>query len=248
VVSYRYDLNNRLIGASDSSAAIATPPTGTSFATNISYDATNRPTAVSWNPAPASASPTLSVAFTHSYNKANQRVGQTASDNSWLNYPAATPSTVSYTANTLNQYTAVGSVTPSYDANGNLTSDGTFSFGYDAENRLIFASGAGNASTYTYDAQGRRKTKTVNGVTTVFVTDAGNREVMEYDGAGGAIQRWYAYGTGSNNVLAQMNVAAGTRATFIPDMLGSVIASIDAGSGAERPDHKSVYWSYNCPK
>jgi RHS repeat-associated protein len=29
-----------------------------------------------------------------------------------------------------------------------------------------------------------------------------------------------------------MNVAAGTRASFIPDMLGSVIASIDAGSGA----------------
>jgi hypothetical protein len=30
----------------------------------------------------------------------------------------------SYTSNGLNQYTASGSVTPSYDANGNLTSDG----------------------------------------------------------------------------------------------------------------------------
>ena len=29
-----------------------------------------------------------------------------------------------------------------------------------------------------------------------------------------------------------MNVPAGTRASFIPDMLGSVIASIDAASGA----------------
>jgi RHS repeat-associated protein len=230
-VSYRYDLNGRLISASDSSAAIAAPPPGSSYSTNISYDAVNRPTAVSWSPAPAAATPTISVAFTHSYNKANQRSGQTATDNSWLNYPAASPSTVSYTANALNQYTAVGAVTPTYNGNGNLTFDGTFSFGYDAENRLTSASGAGNTVSYTYNAQGRRKTRTVNGATTVFVTDADNREVMEYDGASGAIQRWYAYGLGSNEVLAQMNVAAATRASFIPDIQGSVIASIDSGSG-----------------
>ena len=48
-------------------------------------------------------------------NKANQRTGQTVTDNSWFNYPAATPSTVSYTADALNRYTAVGAVTPSYD-------------------------------------------------------------------------------------------------------------------------------------
>jgi YD repeat-containing protein len=108
-------------------------------------------------------------------------------DNSWFNYPAATPSTVSYTADALNQYTAVGAVSPTYDGNGNLTSDGTFALGYDAESRLTSASGAGNTASYTYDAQGRRKTKTVNGTTTVFVTDAGNREVLEYDGASGAL-------------------------------------------------------------
>ncbi len=125
VVSYRYDLNNRLVSASDSSAAIAAPPPGSSYSTNISYDAVNRPSAVSFSPAPAAATPSIDVTFTHSYNRANQRSGQTVSDSSWLNYPMATPSTVSYTANTLNQYTAVGAVTPSYDANGNLTFDGT---------------------------------------------------------------------------------------------------------------------------
>ena len=117
-------------------------------------------------------------------------------DNTWFNYPAATPSTVSYSANALNQCTAVGAVTPSYDGNGNLTSNGTFTLGYDAENRLSSASGAGNTASYTFDAQGRRKTKTVNGATTVFVTDAANREVLEYDGASRAILRWYAYGSG----------------------------------------------------
>jgi YD repeat-containing protein len=132
----------------------------------------------------------------------------------------------------LNQYTAVGAMTPTYNGNGNLTFDGTFSFGYDAENRLTSASGAGSTVSYTYNAQGRRKTRTVNGVTTVFVTDADNREVLEYDGASGAIQRWYADGAGSNDVLAQMNVATATSATFLPDIQGSVIASIDAASGA----------------
>jgi hypothetical protein len=31
------------------------------------------------------------------------------------------------------------SVTPTYDGNGNLIFDGTFTYGYDAENRLISA-------------------------------------------------------------------------------------------------------------
>ena len=77
-----------------------------------------------------------------------------------------TASTVSYTANALNQYTAVGPVSPSYDGNGNLANDGTFLFGYDAENRLTIAGNASFTATYTFDAQGRRKSKTVNGTTT----------------------------------------------------------------------------------
>jgi RHS repeat-associated protein len=237
VVSYRYDLAGRLMGVSDTSAAIAAavPPSGPSvqYATTTAYDALNRPTGISWNPVPTAAVPSATgVTFGHTYNKANQRIGQTATDNSWINYPAASPGTVSYTADALNRYTAVGAVNPTYDGNSNLTSDGTFNFGYDAENRLTSASGAGNTAAYTYDAQGRRKTWTVNGTTTVFVTDAGNREVLEYDGASGAIQRWYAYGLGSNDVLNQMNVVAATRATLVPDIQGSVIASLDSGSGA----------------
>src|SRR5207237_8285974 len=115
--------------------------------------------------------------------------------------------------------------------NGRRTGDGTFTFGYDADSRLTSASGAGNTVSYGYDAQGRRKSRTVNGTTTVFVTDADNREVLEYDGASGAILRWYVYGLGSNDVLSQMNVAANTRATFVPDIQGSVIGSHDSSTG-----------------
>lgn len=236
VVSYGYDLAGRLTGISDNSSAIgaALPPAGSlvQYATSYSYDTMNRPISVSWTPAPAQAATTpSSVTFGHSYNKANQRVGQTATDNAWLNYPAATPSSTSYSANPLNQYISVGAVTPTYDGNGNLTSDGTFTLGYDAENRLTSASGAGNTATYTFDAQGRRKTKTVNATTTVFVTDADNREVLEYDGGTGALQRWYAYGLGPNDVLNQMDVASATRATVVADILGSVIGSLSSASG-----------------
>ncbi|MGC1779742.1 MAG: RHS repeat-associated core domain-containing protein [Xanthobacteraceae bacterium] len=47
----------------------------------------------------------------------------------------------------------------------------------------------------------------------------------------GAIGNWYAYGLGPNDALNQMNVASATRATFIPDIQGSFIGSLDASSG-----------------
>lgn len=162
-MSYTYDLAGRLKSTSDTSAAIpsAVSPTGSpvAYTTSFTYDAMNRPTGTSWDPVNAAAAPATasSVLFTHGYNRANQRSGQSASDNAWIDYPAAAASTVSYTANSLNQYTAVGVVTPTYDTNGNLTSDGTYTLGYDAENRLVSATGAG----YTFDAQGRPKTRVV---------------------------------------------------------------------------------------
>lgn len=237
VVTYGYDLAGRLTRASDNSSVIpsAVSPTGTpvAYTTNFAYDALNRPTGTTWDSVNTATAPgaASSVVFAHNYNKVNQRTGQSISDNTWINYPAAAASTVSYTANNLNQYTAVGAATPTYDTNGNLTSDGTYTLGYDAENRLVSASGAGNTAAYTFDAQGRRKTRTVNGSTTVSVTDADNREVLEYNGASGALLRWYAYGLGPNAVLGQMNVPANTRTTPVPDLLGSVVGSMDAGTG-----------------
>jgi RHS repeat-associated protein len=56
--------------------------------------------------------------------------------------------------------------------------------------------------------------------------------LLDYDGSSGAILRWYAFGLGSNDVLCQANVAAGTRTTFIPDIQGSIIATMDSSTGA----------------
>jgi YD repeat-containing protein len=232
-VNYTYDLDSYLIRVSDGSAPIASPASSASYATNLKYDQVSRPISVSWSPVQPQAPPAVSssVNFGFSYDATNRRISQSASDNSWWSYPA-TPTNIRYTPNNLNQYTSVGSVNNiTYDGNGNLTYDGTFTYIYDAENRLISATGTGLTASYAYDALGRRKSKTVNGTTTIFVTDANNREVLEYNGSSGAIGNWYSYGPGPNNVLNQMKVASGTRATFIPDIQGSFIGTLDAASG-----------------
>ena len=56
--------------------------------------------------------------------------------------------------------------------------------------------------------------------------------MLDYDGTSGAVQNWYAFGPGPNGTLNQMNAAASTRATFVRDIQGSVIGSLDSGSGA----------------
>ena len=77
------------------------------------------------------------------------------------------------------------SATFTYDANGNLKSDGSTSFVYDAENRLVSASGAKTAS-LAYDPLGRLwQVSGGTAGTTRFVYD-GDRLVEEYDGAGTA--------------------------------------------------------------
>jgi RHS repeat-associated protein len=251
-VTYTYDLAGRLIGASDTSAAITAlvSPSGTLGTASMTYDQVNRPLSFTFGPAPAQTAPTAgSSAFSYAYDLTNRRIGQTATDNSWWSYPTAA-TTVAYTANSLDQYTAVGAVIPTYDGNGNLTFDGTFTYAYDAESRLVSVTqGATAIATYAYDALGRRKSKTVGGTTTIYINDAtarplpidvlnrimgadySSRVVIDYDGTSGAVQRWYAFGSGPNEVLNQMNVPASTRATFIPDTQGSVVGSLDSTSG-----------------
>ncbi|MEJ0043282.1 MAG: hypothetical protein WDM81_14155 [Rhizomicrobium sp.] len=80
------------------------------------------------------------------------------------------------------------------------------------------------------------KSRTVGGATTVYVTDADNREVLEYDGTTGAVQAWYAYGQGSNEPLNRMDVSAGSRQTLVPDAQGSIVSrSIPRAARSRRP-------------
>ena len=139
--------------------------------------------------------------------------------------PAGNRSTVttggsptSYSANVLNQYVGISGVVPTYDGNGNLTSDGSATYTYDSENHLRQAITAGVTSTYTYDPLGRRLTKTVGGVTTRFLYD-GDQIVAETTAAG-TLQATYLYGAGIDEPLRM--IRGGTTSYYHADGLGSV--------------------------
>jgi hypothetical protein len=92
-----------------------------------------------------------------------------------------------------NRLTAVGSVSYTWDANGNLLNDGTNTYAYDSANRLTAVTGAQNAVSYVYRCNGLstdqwgvigcqsdRTSQTINGVTTNYVLDqaAGLTQVL----------------------------------------------------------------------
>jgi hypothetical protein len=113
-VTASYDLAGRPVGFADNSPSIVAPATTGIIATLTSnYDSLNNLTGRVWGPAAAQTAPSASGAtFNHVYDATNRRISQTATDNSYWSYPTATASTVSYTANNLDQYSAIGPVTP----------------------------------------------------------------------------------------------------------------------------------------
>ena len=70
-----------------------------------------------------------------------------------------------------NKQTAVNSQTLTYDQNGNLTSDGTNTYTWNARDELIAMSGPNLTASFGYDGEGRRVSKTINGITTNYIYD-----------------------------------------------------------------------------
>src|ERR1044072_5670841 len=98
------------------------------------YDNVSRLSQLVHNPAGTSYDLTIDL----SYNPASQIASTTRSNDAyaWGGHYAIDRN---YAANGLNQYTAAGGASFSYDSRGNLTSDGTNTYSYDSENRLDFA-------------------------------------------------------------------------------------------------------------
>jgi hypothetical protein len=76
------------------------------------------------------------VLSTFTYNPASQLKSEVRTNDAYA-FTGSVNVARSYTANGLNQFSAAGAASFGYDANGNLTSDGTTSYTYDAENRLV---------------------------------------------------------------------------------------------------------------
>ena len=229
--SFEYDATYRLTGAQAPSTApypdlafaydkagnrksvVATPQAAP--APSPAPQAPNPPT-----PAPQAPSPAPSAPPAEGGSGADAAASGQQSDSTPP--PAApapttpTPTTTAYTTNNLNQYTRVGAATYAYDKNGNLTSDGTHTYRWDAENRMtgVTIPGAGENApattvSYVYDDFHRRVKKTVGSTTTYFLW-SGDRLLAEYAGDG-TLKRRYRYGTGF--APAQVHDVAGATTT-----------------------------------
>jgi RHS repeat-associated protein len=149
----------------------------------------------------------------------------------------------SYSVNGLNQYTLAGGASFAYDANGNLTNDGSSAFLYDIENRLVSASGAKTAG-LRYDPLGRLYETTGASGTTRFLYD-GDELVAEYDGAGTLLRR-YVHGSGVDDPVAWYEGAGtGSPRWLHADHQGSIVAISDS-SGASIATNR--YDEYGIPQ
>ncbi len=223
-VSYGYDDAHRLTSITQGTSVVAftyddadrrstlTLPNG--IVTAYGYDDANQLTSLTYT----SGLTTLGTQ-TYGYDAAGHR---TTVGGTWAR--TGLPQAVAgATYDAANRITAWAGQPLSYDANGNLASDGLTSYAWNARNQLASLSGAASGS-FAYDAHGRRRTRTTGGATSYL-----------YDGANAAQE--LVGGSPTANVLTggvdevfQRTESAGTSAV-LTDALGSTVALVD-GAGA----------------
>ncbi|MFG2044866.1 polymorphic toxin-type HINT domain-containing protein [Dactylosporangium sp. NPDC048998] len=128
------------------------------------------------------------------------------------------------TYDTADQQTAVAGVARTYDADGNLSNDGTTTYTWNARGELTGTAKPGLTVTYGYDGGGRRTGRTVGGVSTGFLYD-GLNAVQELAGT-----------TPTANVLSggldetfSVSTSGGSR-SLLADQLGNTVAQADSST------------------
>jgi RHS repeat-associated protein len=168
---------------------------------------------------------TLSLGY--GFNASHQERRRTISDGSFIWNPSVA-GTISYgAASVTNQYPVSGGF--SYDANGNLTGDGVWTFSYDTENHLLGATKAGVGLSYYYDGINRQILKTVAaGAKTRFVYDSWQR-IADYDGSSGSLQNRYVYAASLDEPLLSVDIS-GTATYLHGDRQGTIIATTNSSA------------------
>jgi RHS repeat-associated protein len=206
VVTFTYDSFGRRAGTGFSSAS-----------TSYQYDPASRLSGISHDLAGTASDQNFGLA----YNPASQIVSRTTSNDAYASNTAYAVNR-SYSVNGLNQYTAAGPATFGYDANGNLASDGSTNFVYDAENRLVSASGARTAA-LAYDPLGRLfQVSGGSAGVQQFLYD-GDALIAEYNTAG-TVMRRHAHGADPGADDPLISWESGYRLSLFTDHQGSVIA------------------------
>jgi RHS repeat-associated protein len=187
------------------------------------YDGVSRIASLSHDLVGTSADQSLAFG----YSPASQIVSRSSSNDSYASNTALNVSRA-YAVNGLNQYTAAGPASFTYDANGNLKADGSNSYIYDGENRLVSSSGV-NSVNLAYDPMGRLwQTSGGSTGTTRFLYD-GDKRFMEEDASGNWL-RIYAHAREEDEpLLWYENVGSTFNRYFLhSDQQGSITAIADS--------------------
>ena len=155
--------------------------------------------------------------------------------NASYDWSPLSPGTTNYADNNLNQYTAVGGTSFTYDPRGNLANDGLHRYCFDIYNRLSgVAPTATNPCTtpstmaLTYDPLGRLY-QTAGSATTRLLY-AGSALIAEYNPSGTVLRR-YVQGPGADETIVWYEGNGTTdRRWLVHDQLGSPVA-LTNGSG-----------------
>lgn len=221
VAAWTYDSGGRRTGFNNT-----TTPSSASVATSYSYDVASR--LLSLGTSIASNSGGVNGTFGFAYNAADEIVTLSKSSNAFV-FTGTYNVNRNYGVNGQNQYTSAGAATFGYDANGDLTSDGSNSYLYDIENRLVNVSGARNAA-IRYDPLGRIYEVAGQNSTTRFLY-GGDELMAEYDTSGNLLRR-YIHGADltTDDPIAWYEGGAMSSATerFLrPDWQGSIALVTD---------------------
>jgi RHS repeat-associated protein len=173
---------------------------------------------------------THDVAWTYGRNQAGD-IAAHGWNNDLYQWNGYANGTRAYTANGLNQYTAVGGVAQSYDANGNLTGDGVWTYAYNTSNALVSANKAGVAANLQYDALGRLRRTVINADTRDLLY-SGTSLAAEYDGAGALLRRHVFGAVDGEPMVTYEGASTAAKQWLHADHLGSVVARTDATGNA----------------
>jgi RHS repeat-associated protein len=121
-----------------------------------------------------------------------------------------------------NRQRAWSGLTLTYDANGNLTTDSTTTYAWDARDRLSALSGSSTSAVFRYDPLGRRRHKTIGATETQFYYD-GLNPVQVLSGTGGVTN--ILTGLGIDEFF--VSTEAADQRTVLTDALSSTIAELD---------------------
>jgi YD repeat-containing protein len=204
-ITHGFDPANRLTSVGSTPATVTAGYDGLSrlntlsraagaSTSTIGYDNADRMNALAHVFTPTTGNQTWGFGFT----PASQLATTTSTNTAW-NWTAATAAAVNTVADGLNRNATVAGVTQTYDRFGNLTSDGTRTFTYDTENRLLTESGPITMALF-YDPMGRLQQSVINGTTTQFPYDD-DALVGEYPATGNTPLRRYVQGVGTDNPL-----------------------------------------------